>query len=311
MMTSKGKDSLIASLQKGCLSPEKLDLKIGAIVMCTKNNQQKGYVNGTLGTVKGFESGTKYPIIETRRGEKIVIEPTDWIIEENGKPKANITQIPLRLAWAITIHKSQGMSLDAAIMDLGEIFEYGQGYVALSRVRAFSGLHLLGWNRQAFQVHPRILEKDKIFMQLSESARVVFGDMPKEKLVEMQSNFILSSGGTMAVVKKKDTKKGKINTLDATLMLVLQEKSIAQISKERDMAPITILGHIEKLVTNNKLEKDDIKYLIDQKTALGLKDIKTTFLNYDTTKLTPIFEHYKGKYSFDQLRLARMVLSFN
>jgi ATP-dependent exoDNAse (exonuclease V) alpha subunit len=308
-MTSKGKESLVASLQKGCLSPGQLELKVGAIVMCTKNNQQKGYVNGTLGTVVAFESGTKYPVIKTHQSTRIVIEPADWIIEENGKQKALITQIPLRLAWAITIHKSQGMSMDAAVMDLREVFEYGQGYVALSRVRTLGGLHLLGWNQRTFQVHPVILAKDTLFIQQSELAAVSFGDMPKDELEALHHNFIVASGGTISVVKKSTMKKKVAeNTFQVTLMFVLQGKPITAIAKERGLTPVTILGHIEKLVANKRLVYEDIEYLVDDVTIKNLPDIKRTFLNYDTSKLSPVYEHYKGRYSYEQLRCARMLM---
>jgi ATP-dependent exoDNAse (exonuclease V) alpha subunit len=124
-------------------------------------------VNGTLGEVIDFdESGN--PIIVTNQGREITIEPASWNIEDGDKILASITQIPLRLAWAITVHKSQGMSLDAAEMDLGKAFEYGQGYVALSRVRSLDGLKLLGFNAQALMVHPKILEYDKRFRAKSE-----------------------------------------------------------------------------------------------------------------------------------------------
>ncbi len=311
-MESKGRATLVASLQKGCLSPEVLALKPEAIVMCTKNNAQKGYVNGTLGVIVGFESGTKYPIIETRGGERITIEPVDWAVEEDGKQKARITQVPLRLAWAITIHKSQGMSLDAAVMDLADVFEYGQGYVALSRVKSLQGLHLLGWNARAFQVHPRIRSEDAQLRQQSETAGLVFGDMTPEALETMEHNFIRAAGGTIAISKNKDAKKGrkpKGDSLDTTLALVLQGKSIKEISKERDLAPVTILGHIEKLAADKRLEFADIEYLIEAKTFDALEDIQTTFVQYDTSKLTPIQEHYKGRFSFDQLRLARAALA--
>lgn len=304
-MYSKGKDSLVASLQKGCLSPERLELKVGAVVMCTKNNAQKGYVNGTLGTVVSFEQGTKYPIIETTCGERITIEPIDWVIEENGKQKASITQIPLRLAWAITIHKSQGMSMDAAVMDLREVFEYGQGYVALSRVRTLGGLYLLGWNDKVFQVHPQIKAQDSAFVQQSEAAAVMFGDIPKSELQEMHERFILAAGGT---VDKKKNKKEKIDTLQHTLMLALQGKSIKEIAKERKLVPVTIFGHIEKLVEDGKLAYEDIEYLITDKIREGYAQIKRTFQTYDTSKLSPVREHFKDRYSYDELRIARMMM---
>ncbi|KKQ02895.1 MAG: AAA ATPase [Parcubacteria group bacterium GW2011_GWA2_36_24] len=123
-MSGSGNDKVVEILKKGCLSPENLELKIGAVVMCTKNNPKERFVNGTLGTVSGFEEFSGYPIIKTRGGRNIIVAPMDWTVEENGKIRAQITQIPLRLAWAITVHKSQGMSMDAAVMDLSQVFEY-------------------------------------------------------------------------------------------------------------------------------------------------------------------------------------------
>lgn len=306
-MIGKGKESLVAGLMKGCLSPEVLILKVGATVMCTKNNAQKGYVNGTLGTVVGFEPMTKYPIIETRDGDRITIEPEVWILEENGKQKASITQIPLRLAWAITIHKSQGMSLDSAVMDLSEVFEYGQGYVALSRVRTLDGLHLLGWNERTFQVHPKILSIDSSFRVESESAEVLFGDIPKPELQTMHENFIIASGGTVTkkVVK---TKKATVDTLESTLMLVLQATPILFISKERGLSPQTIFGHIEKLVMESRLSYEDIEYLITDKIRKGYTQIKRAFQSADTSKLAPIKEFFKDTYTYDELRIARMMM---
>ncbi len=303
-MTSKGRESLVAGLKKGCLSPEVLVLKEGAIVMCTKNNPQKGYVNGTLGTVLGFEAGTKYPIIETRDGQRITIEAVDWVLEEDGKQKASITQIPLRLAWAITIHKSQGMSLDAAVMDLREVFEYGQGYVALSRVRSLEGLKLLGINRRAVEVHPQIRAQDSAFVQQSDIAEVSFGDIPKDELRSMHERFILASGGVVTKAKKQV----KLDTLEHTLMLVLQAKPIAVIARERKLTQATVYTHIEKLIAQGRLAYEDIAYLITDKIRKGYREIKRAFQTADTSKLAPIHELYKGRYTFDELRIARMMM---
>jgi ATP-dependent DNA helicase PIF1 len=201
-MMSTGNDKLVETIKKGCLSPEKLELKEGAVVMCTKNNQKEKYVNGTLGVVVGFEEFSGYPILETRNGKNIVISPMDWTVEENGKIRAQVTQVPLRLAWAITVHKSQGMSLDAAVMDLSQVFEYGQGYVALSRVRRLSGLYLLGINDQALKVHPEILQQDVEFKRSSKEAAEFFDKMPIKEIKKLHENFILACGGKMKKSKK-------------------------------------------------------------------------------------------------------------
>jgi hypothetical protein len=180
-----------------------LELKVGAVVMCTKNNQKEHFVNGTLGTVIEFDEFSGYPIIKTRSGYKVEIAPMDWVVEENGKIRAQITQVPLRLAWAITVHKSQGMSLDAAVMDLSQVFEYGQGYVALSRVRRLSGLYLLGINERALKVHPEILKKDADFKKQSEEAVKVFGELSLSELKKMHENFVIACEGKLLKEKTK------------------------------------------------------------------------------------------------------------
>ncbi|MEK7065079.1 MAG: PIF1 family DEAD/DEAH box helicase [Patescibacteria group bacterium] len=193
--SSQGHHALVAILQKGCLSPETLYLKIDAAVMFTKNNQREGFVNGTLGKVLGFDADSGLPIVQTRGGGKIEVKKMDWTIEEHGEIRAQISQLPLRLAWAITVHKSQGMSLDEAVVDLSQVFEFGQGYVALSRVRRLSGLHLLGWNDRAFQVHPDVLAKDESFRLESQKIEETFIKISQAELKETHENFITSIGG--------------------------------------------------------------------------------------------------------------------
>jgi hypothetical protein len=169
-MITKGPEPFVRALQRGCLSPERLELKQDAVVMFTKNDPAGRYVNGTLGVVADFDAEDGYPVVRTRGGRRILAEPSKWKIDENGKERASITQVPLKLAWAMTVHKSQGMSLDAAVIDLSKAFEYGQGYVALSRLRALSGLHLLGLNERALRVHPLAVEKDAEFRAASAAA---------------------------------------------------------------------------------------------------------------------------------------------
>ncbi len=194
-MSCQGHDVLVAALLKGCLSPETLCLKVGAAVMFTKNNPKEGFVNGTLGVIEGFNETESYPIVKARNGKRIEVQLMDWTVEENGKVRARISQLPLRLAWAITVHKSQGMNLDEAAMDLSDVFEFGQGYVALSRVRRLSGLYILGWNERAFQVHPEILAKDEAFRLDSSMVETVFSKISPAELRKKQNNFISVCGG--------------------------------------------------------------------------------------------------------------------
>lgn len=195
VMKEHGAKSFVEQLKKSCLSPERLLLKTGAKIMFTKNSPEGRFVNGTTGEIIGFESAQGYPRVKLRSGRVLTVEPAEWAVETEGKALARIGQIPLRLAWAITVHKSQGMSLDAAFIDLTQAFEYGQGYVALSRVRTLEGLQLAGWNEQALRVHPDVRQKDKEFRQTSTSAEETFRAMSKKDLDALHKNFIHACGG--------------------------------------------------------------------------------------------------------------------
>ena len=164
VMRTAGDERLIIGLKKNCPSPERLMLKVGAVVMFTRNETCLGYVNGTIGKVIQIDDND-LPVVETVDGKEIQPEMATWSVEScNGqgvKICASITQVPLKLAWAITVHKSQGMSLDQASIDLNNAFVPGQGYVAISRVRNLDGLHVQGANEMTFRVDPKVVEFDK------------------------------------------------------------------------------------------------------------------------------------------------------
>lgn len=159
-METTGKKKFIEAIKRGCLAPEELQMKVGAVVMFVKNNFAQKYVNGTIGEIVDITKGG-YPVVQTRDGREIMVKPESWAIKDGDDILGEVVQIPLRLAWAITIHKSQGMSLDAAEMDLRKCFLPGMGYVALSRVRSLDGLSLAGFNEMALAVDPKILAFDQ------------------------------------------------------------------------------------------------------------------------------------------------------
>ena len=165
-MIALGNEKLTTVLKNTCLAPEVLKMKKKALVMFVRNNYSDGYVNGSMGKVKGFDNNGD-PVVELFSGKKVTVAPTHWTIMDGNKIIAQITQIPLRLAWAITVHKSQGMTLDVAELDLSKSFLLGMGYVALSRVRSLSGLRLLGFNEMALKVNPHVSEFDKYLLELS------------------------------------------------------------------------------------------------------------------------------------------------
>lgn len=300
-MVSSGSPPLVAALKKGCLSPETLILKKGAEVMCTKNNQKEGFVNGTLGRVVGFEKGSGEPLVTTRRGRTITVSPMDWSVEENGKVRAHIAQIPLRLAWAITVHKSQGVSLDAAVMDLSKVFEYGQGYVALSRVRRLEGVHLLGWNEKAFRVHPAVVEKDKEFRAASAAADAAFAAMGDKELSRMHEDFVRAAGGK--------TSKPPKDTLAETLTFWNEGKTIAEIATSRELTEGTVISHIEKLAARGSIERAACSRALSPRLAANLETILASFRTAGSDKLAPVFQKLDGAYTYDELRLVRLLFN--
>lgn len=159
--TQTGANNYVESLQRSVLAPSTLRLKKGALVMAVKNSLDRKYVNGSIGVVEDFEPATEYPVVKFRNGRTLTMQPDTWELRDGDKKRASITQIPLRLAWAITVHKSQGMTLDAARIDLRKAFVEGMGYVALSRVKNLDNLYLHGINRMALQVSPAALEIDE------------------------------------------------------------------------------------------------------------------------------------------------------
>ncbi|MSU56318.1 MAG: AAA family ATPase [Candidatus Taylorbacteria bacterium] len=311
VMTGSGPDPLVVALKRGCLSPEVLSLKLGARVMFTKNDMGGRFVNGTTGTIAEFTKETGMPVVKTDSGRTIPAEPVEWNIQDGGRILARIEQIPLRLAWAITVHKSQGMSLDRAHMDLSAAFEYGQGYVAISRVRTLKGLSLSGLNARALEVHPDIKAKDAHFRSHSDTVREKFGALEKSELAQLHINFIKAIGGTPGAGRTVRKKKEKVDTLSITKDLALQGLSLRDIAKERGMTAGTILNHLEQLKEKKIIVPvRDLSHLTPDpdRFAEMEKAFTTVFKKTKELKLSPVRGLLDDSFSFDELRLARLFL---
>ncbi len=312
-MSSKGKDSLVEGLMRGCLSPEVLELKEGAAVMFTKNSPQGRFVNGTLGIVSGW-GADGLPIVKTKNGLRISTEPMEWQVQVEGKVKASVAQIPLRLSYAMTVHKSQGMSMDAAIIDLSKAFEYGQGYVALSRVRRLSGVYLTGLNKRALEVHPEILERDRNFRVASDAARSAFAAMPKAEMLTLQKKFVKAMGGACidANTKHEASNSKQKNTglpgrLAETLQTVRDSKSLRDAAKSRGLVASTIVKHLEELAEVGKLARADFAHLVSDLRTID--EIHEALAATSDDRLSPVFHALGGRHSFETIRLVRLMRS--
>ena len=159
---SAGPANLVERLTRNMLAPERLQLKVGAAVMAVRNDPDRQFVNGSLGTVRAFapEARGGWPIVEFENGNIVTMKPSCWEMMDGETVLASVNQVPLRCAWAITIHKSQGMTLERAVMDLKRTFAPGMGYVALSRVQTLDGLYLAGVNERMFLVSPDAVSLD-------------------------------------------------------------------------------------------------------------------------------------------------------
>lgn len=283
---------------------EELELKRGAAVMCIKNLPEKGLVNGSLGTVAKFDEETGYPIFQKSNREEVTMYPEEWsMTDEMGKTLAKVTQIPLRLAWAITVHKSQGMTLDAAEVDLSKAFEPGQGYVAISRVRDLTGLRLLGLNDVALQVDAGVLREDKQMQRASQNIVEEFSQKPLEEkyppLTEQQEE------------KRKERFAPKVPTIEKTRRLLEEGLSLPDIADKRRLTVQTIIKHLAELRELGVLKRsfdhllpNNAQEIWALETAIRQRGNSEEFTEKGQVRLSTIFREGNEQYSYDDIRLA-------
>jgi len=221
---------------KHCQAPEVLNLKVGAHVILLKNiDSDKGLVNGVRGIIEDFALSsrpsdlpreyrkTEFPVVvfdsvpkkkinstndqddeddEDDEDEAITktIEPTEWTNKVGDLIVSSRWQVPLRLGYALTVHKSQGMTIDHLAVNLSDTFEYGQAYVALSRAKSLDKLILKGFREDAFKAHPTVkqfyamLQGDKSPPQSTSSSsfsgKTIASVTKKQELIPAPNRFV-------------------------------------------------------------------------------------------------------------------------
>ncbi|CAN0078682.1 unnamed protein product, partial [Ectocarpus fasciculatus] len=159
-----GDQTYLTQLQKHCAAGQTIELKVGAKVLLLKNlDSSSQLVNGATGVVTEFveASGRRLPMVEfdtIEGGGKVVsvISEEEWTVSLGDRSMARRVQLPLRLAWALSVHKSQGMTIAHVMVSTRGMFEFGQAYVALSRATTLDGLHLVEFRKGVVKAHESV-----------------------------------------------------------------------------------------------------------------------------------------------------------
>lgn len=182
-------------------APNKLVLKIGAQVMLLRNiNVSAGLVNGARGVVTDFKNDL--PVVKFRNNRIYTTKREKWVVKTLNGGLIARSQIPLKLAWAFSIHKSQGLTLDCVEMSLSRVFEAGQAYVALSRAQSLETLRVLDFNSKQVWANPDVLKfYKKLRIRMEQTEIIPLGQkksnlkrtLSKSKISILKSNKPLMS----------------------------------------------------------------------------------------------------------------------
>ena len=295
---------------------DSLTLKKGAQVMFIKNDPERRFINGTLGEVKSIDKNS-IVVRLAELGTVIDVEPMEWqniryqfdeeSKEISSKQIGRFKQYPLKAAWAITVHKSQGLTFDKAIIDVHAAFSPGQAYVALSRCRALDGLVL------SSPVSASVFMRDNAV-----DAYMNYISRPVEELAfsscyeyfEYEKKPEPEEVAPAAEVNKDKPKKEKkeelcddtgkkLSTFECSYKLYNQGNTVEQIAEKRGLNQSTIEGHLARYVASGDI---DVHEFLGGDT---LQKVEAYCMEHPEEKaLKPIFEHFDAKIPYGVLRMA-------
>lgn len=297
---------------------DSLTLKKGAQVMFIKNDPERRFINGTLGEVKSIDKNS-IAVRLAESGTVIDVEPVEWqniryqfdeeSNEISSKQIGRFKQYPLKAAWAITVHKSQGLTFDKAIIDVHAAFSPGQAYVALSRCRTLDGLVLS--SPVSASVFMRDNAVDAYMNYISRPVEELafsscYEYFEYEKKLEPEEVAPVKKVKVNKQKPKKEKKEElcddtgkKLSTFECSYKLYNQGDTVEQIAEKRKLNPVTIEGHLARYVASGDI---DVHEFVDGDT---LKKVEAYCMEHPEEKaLKPIFEHFDAKIPYGVLRMA-------
>lgn len=297
---------------------DSLTLKKGAQVMFIKNDPERRFINGTLGEVKSIDKNSIAARL-AESGTVIDVEPMEWqniryqfddeSKEISSKQIGRFKQYPLKAAWAITVHKSQGLTFDKAIIDVHAAFSPGQAYVALSRCRTLDGLVLS--SPVSASVFMRDNAVDAYMNYISRPVEELafsscYEYFEYEKKLEPEEVAPVEKVKVNKEKPKKEQKEElrddtgkKLNTFEYSYWLYNQGNTVEQIAEKRGLNQSTIEGHLARYVASGDI---DVHEFVDDDT---LRKVEAYCMEHPEEKaLKPIFEHFDAKIPYGVLRMA-------
>lgn len=297
---------------------DSLTLKKGAQVMFIKNDPDRRFINGTLGEVKSIDKNS-IAVRLAESGTIIDVEPVEWqniryqfdeeSKEISAKQIGRFKQYPLKAAWAITVHKSQGLTFDKAIIDVHAAFSPGQAYVALSRCRNLDGLVLSSPVSASVFMRDNVVDAYMNYIsrpveELAFSSCYEYFEYEKKPEPEE-----VAPAAEVKVNKEKPKKEKKeelrdesgkkLNTYEYSYWLYNQGNKVEQIAEKRGLNPSTIEGHLARYVASGDI---DVLEFVDADT---LEKVEAYCENHPEEKaLKPIFEYFDAKIPYGVLRMA-------
>ncbi len=297
---------------------DSLTLKKGAQVMFIKNDPERRFINGTLGEVKSIDKNS-IAVRLAESGKVIDVEPMEWqniryqfdeeSKEISSKQIGRFKQYPLKAAWAITVHKSQGLTFDKAIIDVHAAFSPGQAYVALSRCRTLDGLVLSSpvsasvfMRDNAVDAYMNYISRPVEELAFSSCYEYFeYEKKPEQEEVAPVKKVKINKEKPKKEKKEElcdDTGK-KLSTFECSYKLYNQGDTVEQIAEKRKLNPVTIEGHLARYVASGDI---DVHEFVDGDT---LQKVEAYCMEHPEEKaLKPIFEHFDAKIPYGVLRMA-------
>ncbi len=291
----EGDERSIEAAKRSMPIPDVLTLKEDALVMMRKNDISPDmlYVNGSLGHIVEIEEETLH--IALLSGETIEVAPQQFTtLNGDGKPVAAAWNFPVTLAWATTIHKAQGASLDRMVVDLAALWEPGQAYVALSRVRSAAGLMIRQWHPSCIRAEPLVTE---LYDRLADAAKSY---VPRPLFTPEERATVRESEGDDAP-RTRSTKAQRSKTV---LRLLRSETPLVDIATACNITVDRVLLTIEELLAEETTVS--LRYLVED--LPELPRVRVAFAECGTGKLRPAYDALGGDVPYSTVRLVRCVL---